>query len=317
MYNLDINFLKDRGLDLESQTSAASDKPKVSLAANIPLIAGAIAAISLPAAAFGFVKVMESQKADLQQQIQGIDAQIASMSSKNQEVQKVKEQISAIEAEVTALATVFDRVKSMTAILQDISDRTPPGMQIGLIKQSSNAPADDKNKAKSAPAPVAPPTSNKIASTLTPNNNTKTPSTPAATPAASTPTPTEEIKTTLTIDGMARSYDDVNDFTVFLQKSKFFNPDKIKVTKAQLADYQIVWNTDIDKDKDAKNKNKQAKNKKDEDDRIQVPQGIEYSISAELSNTLASKLITELNSKAATGLVTRIQTLERKGAIAK
>jgi type IV pilus assembly protein PilN len=312
MYNLDINFLKDRGLDLESQTNASSDKPKASLSSNVPMIAGIVAAIALPAAAFGFVKVLESQKAEVEQQIQGIDAQIASMSSKNQEVQQVKDQISNIDKEVGELATVFDRVKPFSAILQDISDRTPPGMQLSLIKQTSNAVQPDKNKPAPPPPTYKPPASNAIASGLSAKKDTP----PAATPTATPATPVaEEVVNTLTIEGMARSYDDVNDLTVFLQKSKLFNPEKVQLTKSQLADYQILWNTDL-KDKDGKPK-KVQKDKDKKDDTIQVPQGVQYSISAALTSTPASELITELNSKGAAGLVTRLQTLKRQGVIVK
>jgi type IV pilus assembly protein PilN len=313
MYNLDINFLKDRGLDLESQNNASSDKPKASLSSNVPMIAGVVVAIALPAAAFGFVKVLESQKADIEQQIQGIDAQIASMSSKNTEVQQVKDQIGSIEKEVGEFATVFDRVKPFSAILQDISDRTPPGMQISLIKQTSNALPPDKTKAAPPPPTYKPPASNAIASGLSAKGS---PAAGTATPAATPETPkVEEIVTTLTIEGMARSFDDVNDLTVFLQKSKLFNAEKVQLTKSKLADYKILWDTDL-KDKDGKNKNVQQ-NKDKKDDTIQVPQGVEYGISAELTSTPASDLITELNGKGAVGLVTRLQTLKRQGATLK
>jgi type IV pilus assembly protein PilN len=313
MYNLDINFLKDRSLDLESQTTASSGKPKASLSSNVPIIAGVAIAIALPAAAFGFVKVLESQKADVEQQIQGIDSQIASMSSKNQEVKQVKDQITAIEKEVGEFATVFDRVKPFSAILQDISDRTPPGMQLTLIKQTSNAVEPDKNKTKAAAQPThKPPASNAIASGLSAKGS---PAAKSATPATPAEPPKEEVVNTITIEGMARSFDDVNDLTVFLQKSKLFNAEKVQLTKSKLADYKILWNTDV-KDKDGKNKNVQ-KDKDKKDDTIQVPQGVEYSINAALTSTPASDLITELNSKGAVGLVTRLQTLKRQGAIAK
>jgi type IV pilus assembly protein PilN len=276
MYSLDINFLRDRGLDAESKAGTQTEKPQLQVGANIPIIAGLIAAISLPAASFGFVKVIESQKADLEQQIQAIDAQIASASSKNKEVQAVKDQLGAIDGEISALVTVFNQIKPWSAVLQDIGDRTPPGVQVTSIQQSLSAAAP-------------------------------------ATPAAATPT---ESKPTITLDGMARSFDDVNDLMIFLQKSKFFNAEKVQLTKAELAEYEIVWDKDVkNKDKASKQAN-QPNNPKDKID-IEVPKGVKYNITAELSSTPASQLITELNSKGAIGLVSRIQTLERKGAITK
>ncbi len=284
MYSLDINFLRDRGLDAESKAGTQTEKPQLQIGANIPIIAGLIAAISLPAAAFGFVKVIESQKADLEQQIQAIDAQIASASSKNKEVQAVKDQIGAIDGEIAALVTVFNQIKPWSAVLQDIGDRTPPGVQVTEIKyELPGANKDKKSAATSAPAKT---------------------DKAAATPELPMPV--------LTLDGMARSFDDVNDLMVFLQKSKFFNAEKVQLTKAELAEYEIVW------DKDVRNKDKASKpnNPKDKID-IEVPKGVKYNITAELSSTPASQLITELNSKGAIGLVSRIQILERKGAITK
>jgi type IV pilus assembly protein PilN len=105
---------------------------------------------------------------------------------------------------------------------------------------------------------------------------------------------------------------------VFLQKSKFFNAEKVQLTKAELADYEIVWDKDVkNKDKAKKQANQPDPQKKEDDIKIEVPKGVKYNITAELNSTPASQLITELNSKGALGLVSRIQILERKGAITK
>ena len=45
-----------------------------------------------------------------------------------------------------------------------------------------------------------------------------------------------------------------------------------------------------------------------------LPEGVKYTISAQLNNAPSSELIEEINQKGSTGLVTRLKTLERKGA---
>lgn len=48
---------------------------------------------------------------------------------------------------------------------------------------------------------------------------------------------------------------------------------------------------------------------------VNLSQGVKYRLTTNLSNVPASQLVRELEKKGSVGLVTRLKTLERKGAI--
>jgi type IV pilus assembly protein PilN len=112
------------------------------------------------------------------------------------------------------------------------------------------------------------------------------------------------LGTQLTLTGYARTYDDVNDFLLALQGSPFLKAEKTKLESATLASFpaQLKRLDGTGTAKDA------AVN-------LNLPQSVQYTISTELTSTPASQLLPQLASKGAIGLVTRIRTLEQKGAI--
>ena len=245
MYSLDINFLKDRGLTPTENTPAAVAKTSQPINTKIPIIAGAIAAVLLPALTFMQVKSLEKQQAEAEQKIQEIDAEIARIGNQNQTIKDIQAQIDSIYRETKALVTVFDQIKPWSAILLEVGERMPPGVQIDSIQQSGSG------------------------------NNIQ-----------------------LTMAGIARSYDDVNDFVLFMQRSPFFSGGQTKLDNANLANFAI----DIE-------------NEVPDDVSVNFAQGVKYRITTRLSNVPASKLMRELEKKGSVGLVTRLKTLERKGAI--
>jgi type IV pilus assembly protein PilN len=50
---------------------------------------------------------------------------------------------------------------------------------------------------------------------------------------------------------------------------------------------------------------------------LEIPEGVKFSISAQLNNVPASELKAEIAKKGSIGLATRLNTLERKGATLK
>ncbi|AFZ37177.1 Fimbrial assembly family protein [Stanieria cyanosphaera PCC 7437] len=249
MYSLDVNFLKDRGLNKTSEAEVKSPKAKPSFVKQLPLVFGLIALVAFPGAAFGYLKNLETQKAELEQQIQSIDGEISSLQNQNQQLDQIQQQITGVEQETQALISVFEKIRPWSAILQEVSDRIPPGVQVDTIQQSGSI------------------------------DNTQ-----------------------LVVSGIARSYNDVNDFVLFLQRSPFFNSKNIKLTGANLADLEVSIENQAEIPEDLI---------------VQFPQGVKYSITTQLSNTPASQMIREFNNKGAVGLVTRLKTLENKGAILK
>ena len=249
MYSLDINFLKDRGLDKTSEAAVINEKSKSPIAEKIPIALGVIALILFPATTFGYLKSIETQTTTLEKEIQQMEGEIASLGSQNTKIDQINKQIKKVEDETQGLVGVFEKIRPWAAILQEVSDRTPPGVQVSSIQQNGS------------------------------DNNLG-----------------------INLAGVARSYEDVNDFVLFLQRSPFFDSKKITLNGANLSDLGVeIENEDELPDKVT----------------LEVPQGVKYTISAQLNNQPTSKLIQEIEKKGSVGIVTRLKTLERKGAIAK
>ena len=244
MYSLDINFLKDRGLDASSKNVAQFTPTSEPITSKVPIIIGAIAAIVLPTLTFAYAKSIEGKTAKAEQQIQELDQEIANLGNQNQQIQDAQAQISAIEQETTALVSVFNQIKPWSAILLEVGERLPPGVQVDSIQQSGSG-----------------------------------------------------TNVQLTLAGLARSYDDVNDFILFLQRSPFFNGEQTKLDSANLSNFDLSIEND--------NPNLL----------VNVSPGVKYRLTTQLSNVPASQLMRELENKGSVGLVTRLKTLERKGAI--
>jgi type IV pilus assembly protein PilN len=249
MYNLDINFLKDRGLEPQVQkTTTNTQKTTTSLNDKIPILVGGIVAIVFPVATFSYHKVMTSQQAQMIEEAKGIDGQIASVTAQNEQIKKLEAEVTAAKANTQAFANVFNQVKPWSAILQEISDRIPVGVQINSLQQA--APSQ------------------------------------------------------LTIQGVARSYNDVNDLVLSLKKSSFFVPDRIILTNASLVNYTAPTETRNGREKDEKPEYV-----------LEYPKVVNYSIGIEISTVPASELVDELSRKGAVGLVSRLRTLQQKGAV--
>lgn len=250
MYSLDINFLRDRGLDSSADKSSnLAQKREPSMAEKIPIAAGAIVALVFPAMTFGYLKTVTAQTATAEQEIKQIESEIADLGNQNKKLEAAEQEIEKAEAEVGALVGVFEKIRPWAAILQEVSDRTPTGVQVDSIQQSD-----------------------------------------------------EEGAIKINLAGIASSYDDVNDFVLFLQRSPFFDANNIKLNGATTTEVDL----EVENEKDL------PKNST-----LIVPTGIKYDISAQLNDVPSSQLIQEIDKKGSIGLVTRLKTLERTGAILK
>jgi type IV pilus assembly protein PilN len=98
------------------------------------------------------------------------------------------------------------------------------------------------------------------------------------------------------ISGLARSFNDVNDFLLLLQQSPFFKASEAKIISAELVDAPVTPS--------------ELKNVS-----IKPQQMIKYTIQSTMSDVPASELIRELEQKGTVGLVTRIRNLQQTGVI--
>lgn len=199
MYSLDINFLKDRYLETATRPSAFRAR-KERIWATEPLIIGAVIGLLLPIATVGFWLFWEIRTAQLNQNIAVIDEELNQLEAQQQRIQQIEGQIEQVNAGTSALASVFNQIKPWSAILQEIRDRTPNGVQISSIQQgetaSSSSEADDEEQPEQ-------------------------------------PLPTTQV----TISGIALSYSQVNDFLLTLQQSNFFNGEQTQLQSASSVDY--------------------------------------------------------------------------------
>ncbi|HIK55119.1 MAG TPA: PilN domain-containing protein [Synechococcales cyanobacterium M55_K2018_004] len=202
MYALDINFLNDRTERLEPDGRGTGGR--IDPADRKPLYVGAAIGLLFPALVGVAWLVLSNSNAQMAQRQQELDAQLATLQAALQEVEGVKGQVAQIEQENQALATVFDRIKPWSAILQDIRSRVPAGIQIASITQSPPEPAA---------APTAPAAEGDQQQA-----------------AAEVPPPVSRIE----ITGNARSFNDVNDLVLVLQQSPFLSAQATRLVSAQL-----------------------------------------------------------------------------------
>ena len=277
MYSLDVNFLKDRPEYRPPEQKGQRERQATGT--MTPLIMGVAIGLLLPAMVGGLWLFLQNQISRMAQEEETLNAELARLKIGQQRLDQLNKDIASVRAETTALATVFNQIKPWSAMLADIRDRVPPGVQIKSIEQ----------KQITAPAP------------------TPTPAASPATPAAGTqPNQAQRVTPTLEIVGFARSFDEVNYFLLALQRSPFFKNDETQLIKAEL-----VRNPARVEVKIPDNRAQSGTTK------VELPKVVDYRITTSLSDVPASELIRELDRKGAVGLVTRIRTLQEKGVIQK
>lgn len=278
MYGLDINFLKDR----TQRPTEAGLRPVGRVGSDPrPYYIGMAVAVALLAVTGGAWAVFKSQNADLEAQRADLDSQLAALQLQLGEVQNVTEQVNQIDAQNQALATVFDRIKPWSAVLQDVRDRVPNGVQIDAIEQL----APPEAAAAPSPSPSASPTDGSSP-------------TAAATPAPPSQAPTSRIG----ISGKARSFNDVNDFLLTLQRSPFLKGEDVKLVSSTLVDNP----TEVEFSSQPAAGGEIS---------VQLPQVVEYRIEGSFTDQTASELLQDLERTLSVGLATRIQALRDRGVL--
>ncbi|MBF2001061.1 MAG: PilN domain-containing protein [Synechococcales cyanobacterium M58_A2018_015] len=279
MYSLDINFLNDRS-ERPSEVGLGRGVPRVKDDPR-PYYVGAAIGIALPALVLGFWLFLQNQNRSLAQRQIELDSQLSALQAQLGEVNAINTQVNQIEAENRALASVFDYIKPWSAILQDVRSRVPNGVQINSIEQLDPDPP-------AQPSPVAspPPAEGQPADGQPP---------PEATPVAAAPPPK------VSISGVARSFNDVNDFVLTLQRSPFLEGSGVKLVRSRLVDNP----TQVEFSDRGSGGGLEVK----------LPQVVEYTIEGNLTNLPASELLQDLERTLSVGLAARIQALRDRGVL--
>ncbi|BAQ65105.1 PilN domain-containing protein [Geminocystis sp. NIES-3709] len=136
MYNIDINFLKDRKLDASSGTTAFKKTTPKTI--QLPILIGTGVAVGFIAATGGALFFLNNQKAATNKTIAELDAEIQRLQGQNTQVQQIQTEIDAISNEIGILVSVFNQIKPWSAMLSEIGSVTPSGIQIQTINQSGN-----------------------------------------------------------------------------------------------------------------------------------------------------------------------------------
>ncbi len=325
MYSLDINLLSERAgyqTGKESTFSGESTIATPKQYGRVPLFIGAgIAVLSLLAAGGGWL--WTNQQTDrLEAKQKELDNKLGSLKVQEQRLQQVTAQVDQVAGESKSLASVFDLVQPWSAVLQDLRESTPQGIQIDSVTQSEIKTVAPVVATAAAPTPTSGGLLNKIS---TPPNPEAKPSasptptaspavvpTPVATAAAPTTTPTgtttatlpADVPTTkLEISGKAKSFAEVNNFILTLKQSAFFNPDETQLLGATLSAAMPL--TPISKPNTPADPTIKPK-------RLELPKVVDYKIQTSLKHVSSADLIRELERKGAVGLVTRLKTLQKQ-----
>jgi len=221
-----------------------------------------------------------------------LDQEVAKLNTQATAIKAINSETDKVTAEYKALAGVFDQIKPWSAMLQDLSSRTPAGVKIAKIEQIDPSPSPI-----AAPPPPPPP-----AASASPSPGASPSPAASATPVAVAAPIVPAQATKVIISGVASTFDQVNDFMLLVQRSPFFLNTDTRLVAATLktnpAQVQV--------------RNQSALGA------VEIPKlrpVVEYKIETSLSPTVASELLPELRSQQADGLAIRIETLQEKGVL--
>ena len=295
MYSLDINFLNDRPDYKPVAAKSSAKKSSGGAKDQMPLIGALLFAFGLNAAVMGAWWWATHENTNLATQQEDLDQKLATLNTQANTIKAINAETDKVTAEYKALAGVFDQIKPWSAMLQDLSARTPAGVQIAKIEQIDPSPSP---VVAATPSPVAAtPAASPGASPSPASPSPAASPTPAATPTPVVPQQAAKVQ----ISGIASTFAQVNDFMLLVQGSPFFLNTDTKLVAATLKNNPTQLQL--------RNKNAAA---------AELPElrpVVEYKIETTLSPTGASELLPELRSKQADGLAIRIETLQEKGVL--
>lgn len=246
MYSLDVNFLNDRSIRPvgASETGGGSDNGAQSnwTPAILGLLAGLIP-LGLVLLGWG---AMQKFNADLDKERVELQAKVDEQGKVAEVVAAAEAQAAAAEESANALITVFDQIKPWSAMMANVRETIPGGVQVKTIQQST-ADVDGQSR--------------------------------------------QQVE----LQGVALSFDDVNDFVLVLRRSPFLDPENTALVSSSLIENPETITLAEDAPQGIE---------------VRQPKVVEYTISSVLSERPASELLAELESTLAVGLTSRIQTIQ-------
>lgn len=286
MYSLDINFLNDRAEPAPG--GGSGPKPGGGGAANTPMIIGALVGLALPAAAFGANLYLQSQLQEMTARRDTLQGDLVNVTGQAAEVNSATEQIAAAEADIAALIGVFQKLQPISASLQEVSNQTPPGVNILSFEAKDGALPEE--------------------------------ATPAPPPAeGEAPPPPEAPPKVITIRGRALSYAQLNDFLLGLKNSPFLVEDTVKLAQVDLKQTEEVFQFSLFEPEVPDGAEPPPTIPEEVLPKLEVdlPYVVEFSLDAQLSSPAPAEVLAELEQLQATGTVVRVKALQEMGVISE
>jgi type IV pilus assembly protein PilN len=84
----------------------------------------------------GFWYLTNLQKAQIQREITELEQELSLLQSQQQQVTQKRAELAQAETNLTALADIFNKIKPLSAILEDVRDRAPSNVQINAFQQA-------------------------------------------------------------------------------------------------------------------------------------------------------------------------------------
>lgn len=281
MYSLNINFLKDRPEYQTARAAKTSGSKGSAGSGRLLVILGAVVGVMVPAAVGGFYGYLAWQMTNLEANQLKLDQDLADLEAELKKAEQAQAEMKAIDDLTQGLVGVFNKVKSWSAVLSDLRDRLPQGVQLLSIKEAEN------------------PDAKAAASTST-------------SAASSGPPPPKQI---ITIEGYANSVEGVGELLLLLQKSPFLDSAVTRLVNSELVDNpaQIVQATQEVQEGIAYVLSAPPPTTGTGGSQVKIvaPKVIKYQIQSAYTQKTAEDLLQVLDRSGASGLVVRIETIRR------
>ncbi|MCS6782934.1 MAG: PilN domain-containing protein [Gloeomargarita sp. SKYB31] len=132
MYSIDINFLRDRAAAAGQVTYEEKEE------SPLPLVLGIALGIVPLVAAGGWWGFLVIRAQNLEQEKIQAEARLNPLRQQLAELDRLKERLAQIRKETQELANVVEQVTPWSAVVQDLANRTLPGIQLSKVSQSGS-----------------------------------------------------------------------------------------------------------------------------------------------------------------------------------
>jgi type IV pilus assembly protein PilN len=317
MYNVDINFLKNRP-EYQNLSAPAdrgsSNTTRTTNYSKAPIFAGLGVGVTALLATGAFFLFLVVQGEGLQAKQIKLDKELGAAKEQETKLTTLQAKIAQTEQESQSLAGAFNLARPWSAILQEFKESTPQGVQIASIIQPpsvvvaaapkpSGVPGASATKLAATPATVD---SSGAASKGSPSPAASAAPAPAPVVASPAPTTIDAPMVKIEVQGVAQSFNDVNSFVLTLKQSPFFDPEETQLVSSELEEksVSVTSNNTASKTGEATNSTTNI-----------VTKSVKYKIQTALKQIPASELLRELERKGAVGIVTRLKTLQQQKVI--